>query len=324
MPNKEGKYIYSHKPVLLNEVLEMINPQSESVYVDCTLGGAGHSFHILKASSPKGRLVGIDQDMDAIKAAADRLKEFGERAILIQGNFSDLPSILDKLNISKIDGILYDLGVSSYQLDNPERGFSYKRDAPLDMRMDKYSGVTASELVNTLSEEQLSRIIRKYGEERFAGRISSFIVREREKAPISTTGQLVDIIKQAIPARYRREGPHPAKRTFQALRIEVNKELDVLKNALESMVDYLNPGSRVCVITYHSLEDRLVKSFFRDKAAGCRCPKDFPVCTCNIRPVFKLIRPGGICPSDPEVKSNPRARSARLRVAERLDSPCSA
>ncbi len=318
MPDKESKYIYSHDPVLLNEVLEMINPKSDGVYVDCTLGGAGHSFHILKASSPKGRLVGIDQDMDAIRAATGRLKEFGDRAVLIQGNFSELPSILDKLDILKIDGALYDLGVSSYQLDNPERGFSYKTDAPLDMRMDKSSGVTAGELVNTLPEEELSRIIREYGEERFAGRISSFIVREREKSPISTTGQLVDIIKQAIPARYRREGPHPAKRTFQALRIEVNKELDVLKSALEDMVGYLKPGGRVCVITYHSLEDRLVKGFFRDKAAGCRCPKDFPVCTCNIKPVLKLIRPGGICPSDQEVESNPRARSARLRVAERL------
>lgn len=319
MPTIDGKYIFSHSPVLLDEVLEMINPVSDGIYVDCTLGGAGHSFHMLKDSSPKGILVGIDQDRDAIRAASFRLKEFGDRAVLVQGNFSDLPSILDKLGINKVNGILYDLGVSSYQLDNPERGFSYKRDAALDMRMDKSAGVTAGELVNTLSEEQLSKIIRQYGEDRFAGRIAFFITRERMKAPISTTGQLVDIIKQAIPARYRREGPHPAKRTFQALRIEVNKELEVLENALGSMVNYLKPGGRVCVITYHSLEDRIVKEFFREKAKGCRCPKDFPVCTCNFQPVFKLIKSGGICPSDSEVEINPRARSARLRVAERLD-----
>lgn len=272
----------------------------------------------MRASSPGGRLIGLDRDADAIRAAAGRLAEFGERATLVRGVFSDLPEILDSLEIRQVDGILYDLGVSSYQLDNPHRGFSYQREAPLDMRMDREAGATAADLVNKLSEEELGRIIRQYGEERFAGRIASFIAREREKAPINSTGQLVDIIKGAIPARYRREGPHPARRTFQALRIAVNRELDLLGDALRGIPELLKPGGRACLITYHSLEDRLVKEFFRETARGCVCPKDFPACVCGRRPLMKLIRPGGITPSAREIEENHRARSARLRVAERL------
>ncbi len=317
MPNSSN-YKYWHLPVMVDEVLKMINPVNGGCYVDCTLGGAGHSYHLLFASSPCGKLIGIDQDMDAIRAAKARLEEFGDRAVLVQGNFTDLPAILGELGISHVDGILYDLGVSSYQLDNSERGFSYQKDAPLDMRMDRSKGITAGDLVNKLPEEQLANLIYKYGEERFARRIAAFIVRQREKSAIMTTGQLVDIIKQAMPARFRREGPHPAKRTFQALRIEVNKELDVLVEALESMLNCLKPGGKVCVITYHSLEDRIVKDFFRDKAAHCKCPKEFPICICNKNPLIKLLKPGGITPSDLEIESNPRARSARLRIAERL------
>lgn len=318
LDGEKGELRYQHRPVLIREVLESLRPNEKGIYADCTLGGAGHSYEILKASSPGGRLIGLDRDADAIEAAARRLAEFGDRATLVRGVFPDLPDILKSLGIKQVDGILYDLGVSSYQLDNPHRGFSYQKDAPLDMRMDRETGVTAGDLVNSLTGEALSQIIREYGEERFAGRIASFIAREREKAPITSTGQLVDIIKRAIPARNRREGPHPAKRTFQALRIAVNRELDMLKEALLGITGCLKPGGRACVITYHSLEDRIVKEVFREMARSCLCPKDFPVCVCGKKSLLRVIKPGGVTPSAGEIEENPRARSARLRAAERL------
>jgi 16S rRNA (cytosine1402-N4)-methyltransferase len=318
MPDEDDGYLYSHRPVLLEEVIDILKPCSGGVYVDCTLGGAGHTYHLLKASSPDGKVVGIDQDADAISEATERLKDFADRAVLVKGNFTDLPAILKRLGIDSVDGILYDLGVSSYQLDNPNRGFSYKKDALLDMRMDKSRGKTAEDLVNNLSQDELSYIISRYGEERFAGRIAYFICKERESTKILTTGQLVEIIKQAIPARYRRVGPHPAKRTFQALRIEVNGELDVLTSALEGMTSYLKSGGRVCVITYHSLEDRIVKDFFKKKSQACQCSKEFPVCVCTVKPSMRLIKAGGVTPSAEEIEGNPRARSARLRVAQRI------
>ncbi len=315
---ENGDYRYRHRPVLVREVLESLSPNEKGLYVDCTVGGAGHSIEILRSSSPEGRIIGLDRDADAIAAAGERLAGFGGRVTLVRGNFSDLPGILDGLGVKQVDGVLYDLGVSSYQLDNPHRGFSYQREAPLDMRMDRDGGVTAGDLVNTMPEEELKRVIRQYGEERFAGRIAFIIVREREKSPIVTTGRLVDIVKRAIPAKNRREGPHPARRTFQALRIAVNGELEILRDSLLGMVGYLKPGGRACVITYHSLEDRIVKETFRDLAGGCVCPADFPACVCGKKPVVKLVKPGGITPTAEEIEENPRARSARLRVAERL------
>ncbi len=315
---ENGRFRYKHRPVLVREVLDCLKPSDTGIYVDCTLGGAGHGYEILRASSPGGRLIGLDRDADAIEAASRRLAEFGDRATIVRGVFSDLPEILDSLGVGQVDGILFDLGVSSYQLDSPHRGFSYQRDAPLDMRMDRETGVTAADLVNTLTEEELGEIIRRYGEERFAGRIASFIARERKKAPITTTGRLVDIVKMAVPARHRREGPHPARRTFQALRMAVNRELEMLGEALRGAVGRLKPGGRACVITYHSLEDRVVKEFFRETAGSCTCPRDFPVCVCGKKPLLKVIKPGGITPSAGELKENPRSRSARLRVAERL------
>ncbi|MCL5935710.1 MAG: 16S rRNA (cytosine(1402)-N(4))-methyltransferase RsmH [Firmicutes bacterium] len=309
---------FLHRPVLLREVVESLKIHKNGIYVDCTVGGAGHSHEILSISSPGGRLIGLDRDIEAIKAASLRLSEFGDRVTLVQSNFVELPEILDGLGIKKVDGILYDLGVSSYQLDNPDRGFSYMYDAPLDMRMNRDSGATAVDLVNSTPEEELNKIIRRYGEERFAGKIASSIVREREKAPILTTGRLTDIIKQAIPAKFRREGPHPAKRTFQAIRIAVNDELGILEGALRGMVAHLITGGRACVITFHSLEDRIVKETFREMARSCVCPRDFPACVCGKKPMVKLINAGGIKPSAKETDENPRARSARLRIVEKL------
>lgn len=314
---EDGVSGFSHRPVLLKEVLEGLNVNSDGIYVDCTVGGAGHSYGVLALSSPGGRLVGLDQDREAISAAAERLAVFGGRVTLSRCNFINLPQVLDSLCIDRVDGILYDLGVSSYQLDNSGCGFSYQHDGPLDMRMNRDSGITAGDMVNSLSEGELSGIIRKYGEDRFAARIAWFIARERAKAPIITTGRLVDIIKAAIPAKYRREGPHPAKRTFQALRIAVNNELEIIKGALAPAVGRLKQGGRACVITFHSLEDRIVKETFRELAKGCACPKDFPVCVCGKKPLVKIIRPGGITPSAAELEENPRARSARLRIVEK-------
>ncbi|HBV99011.1 MAG: 16S rRNA methyltransferase [Peptococcaceae bacterium BICA1-7] len=313
-----GEFIFTHRPVLLKEVLDGLNIRPNGTYVDCTVGGAGHSYDILRLSSPEGRFIGLDQDRDALRVAASRLAEFGDRVKLVHSNFTGLLPVLDELNIDGADGILFDLGVSSYQLDNPERGFSYMKDAPLDMRMNRDDGITAGDLVNSLTEKELAGIIRRYGEDRFAGRIASFIVRERESELITTTGRLVDIIRAAIPAKYRREGPHPAKRTFQALRIEVNNEIDIIKGAVLGAVERLKPGGRLCVITFHSLEDRIVKETFRDLSGKCKCPGDFPICVCGAKAIIKMIRPGGITPSAEELEENPRSRSARLRTAEKV------
>ena len=308
---------FKHVSVLLNECLDALNIKDDGIYVDCTLGGAGHSSHILQRLSKDGLLVGIDQDTDALKAAGERLKEY-ENKKLVHNNFHNIDSILEELDIPKVDGILMDLGVSSYQLDEGERGFSYMKDAPLDMRMNRDREFSAYDVVNSYSMEDLWRIIRDYGEEKFAKRVAEFIVNRREEKPIETTLELVDIIKAAIPAKARREGPHPDKRTFQAIRIEVNGELEILNKAIEDGVNRLNKGGRMAIITFHSLEDRIVKLKFRELANPCTCPKEFPICVCGKKPLVKLISRKAIDPSKEEVEENPRSRSAKLRVIERF------
>ena len=308
---------FKHVSVLLNECLDALNIKDDGIYVDCTLGGAGHSSHILQRLSKDGLLVGIDQDTDALKAAGERLKEY-ENKKLVHNNFHNIDSILEELDIPKVDGILMDLVVSSYQLDEGERGFSYMKDAPLDMRMNRDREFSAYDVVNSYSMEDLWRIIRDYGEEKFAKRVAEFIVNRREEKPIETTLELVDIIKAAIPAKARREGPHPAKRTFQAIRIEVNGELEILNKAIEDGVNRLNKGGRMAIITFHSLEDRIVKLKFRELANPCTCPKEFPICVCGKKPLVKLISRKAIDPSKEEVEENPRSRSAKLRVIERF------
>ena len=308
---------FKHVSVLLNECLDALNIKDDGIYVDCTLGGAGHSSHILQRLSKDGLLVGIDQDTDALKAAGERLKEY-ENKKLVHNNFHNIDSILEELEIPKVDGILMDLGVSSYQLDEGERGFSYMKDAPLDMRMNRDREFSAYDVVNSYSMEDLWRIIRDYGEEKFAKRVAEFIVNKREEKPIETTLELVDIIKAAIPAKARREGPHPAKRTFQAIRIEVNGELEILNKAIEDGVNRLNKGGRMAIITFHSLEDRIVKLKFRELANPCTCPKEFPICVCGKKPLVELISRKAIEPSKEEVEENPRSRSAKLRVIERF------
>ena len=308
---------FKHVSVLLNECLDALNIKDDGIYVDCTLGGAGHSSHILQRLSKDGLLVGIDQDTDALKAAGERLKEY-ENKKLVHNNFHNIDSILEELEIPKVDGILMDLGVSSYQLDEGERGFSYMKDAPLDMRMNRDREFSAYDVVNSYSMEDLWRIIRDYGEEKFAKRVAEFIVNRREEKPIETTLELVDIIKAAIPAKARREGPHPAKRTFQAIRIEVNGELEILNKAIEDGVNILNKGGIMAIITFHSLEDRIVKLKFRELANPCTCPKEFPICVCGKKPLVKLISRKAIEPSKEEVEENPRSRSAKLRVIERF------
>lgn len=308
---------FKHVSVLLNECLDALNIKDDGIYVDCTLGGAGHSSHILQRLSKDGLLVGIDQDTDALKAAGERLKEY-ENKKLVHNNFHNIDSILEELEIPKVDGILMDIGVSSYQLDEGERGFSYMKDAPLDMRMNRDREFSAYDVVNSYSMEDIWRIIRDYGEEKFAKRVAEFIVNRREEKPIETTLELVDIIKAAIPAKARREGPHPAKRTFQAIRIEVNGELEILNKAIEDGVNRLNKGGRMAIITFHSLEDRIVKLKFRELANPCTCPKEFPICVCGKKPLVKLISRKAIEPSKEEVEENPRSRSAKLRVIERF------
>lgn len=308
---------FKHVSVLLNEVIEGLKIKENGIYVDCTLGGAGHSGEIIKRLSSDGRLIGIDQDKDALKAAGEKLKEY-ENTIYVHNNFTNVEEILNELNIEGVDGILMDLGVSSYQLDEGGRGFSYMKDAPLDMRMNRDSEFSAYDVVNGYSEEQLSKVIRDFGEEKFARRIAKFVSDRRIDNPINTTLQLVDIIKAAIPAKARREGPHPAKRTFQAIRIEVNKELDILDKAIEGAVNKLKPGGRVAVITFHSLEDRIIKNKFKELENPCNCPKEFPVCICGKQPKVKIITRKPIEPSEEEVNENPRSRSAKLRIAERI------
>ena len=308
---------FNHVSVLLNECLEGLNIKENGIYVDGTLGGAGHSSEILKRLSKEGRLIGIDQDTDALKAAKERLKDYSN-VTFVHSNFSNIENVLNNLNIDGVDGILMDLGVSSYQLDEGERGFSYMKDAPLDMRMNRENDFSAYNVVNEYSEEDLYRIIRDYGEEKFAKRIASFIVENRQEKNIETTLELVEIIKNAIPAKARREGPHPAKRTFQAIRIEVNSELSILNKTIEDGVEKLNKGGRMAIITFHSLEDRIVKNKFRDLAVSCRCPKEFPVCVCGEKAKVKIISIKAIEPTKEEVEINPRSRSAKLRVIEKL------
>jgi len=309
---------FSHLSVMPDEVIRFLAPRPGGIYVDGTLGGAGHALRILDASSPDGMLIGFDRDDEALKAARERLYPFGKRVRLVHGNFSDIADALAGLDIERIDGLFLDLGVSSHQLDSGERGFSFREDAPLDMRMDRSTGPTAADLVNTLSEKELARFIRDYGEERWAKRIAAFIVAAREHSPIETTMGLVDIIKGAVPKGAWEERLHPATRTFQGLRIAVNDELASLEKGLDLGVRLLNRGGRVVVISFHSLEDRIVKNRFRSLAHGCTCPKDFPRCVCGNTPLIKVLTGKPVVPGAAEVESNNRARSARLRAAEKL------
>ena len=309
---------FSHKPVLLDECIEGLNIKPNGIYVDGTLGGGGHSEIICKNLTGEGTLIGIDRDRDALDAASKRLEAYECNKYFIQSNYSNIKEVLEDLGIDKIDGALLDLGVSSFQLDNPERGFSYMNDAPLDMRMSQDDSFTASDVVNGYSESDLRRVISKYGEERWAPRIAEFIVKARKENPFETTSQLVDTIKAAIPAAARRTGPHPAKRTFQAIRIEVNDELGQLEKAVHEFIDCLNTGGRLAIITFHSLEDRIVKDIFQEHLNPCTCPKEFPVCVCGKVADIKKISKKPIEASNIELEENPRARSAKLRVIEKI------
>lgn len=309
--------MFSHIPVLYQETIEALQIRPDGIYADGTLGGGGHSSGIAERLGPSGRLIGIDRDEAAIEAAGKRLAPFGKKVSLVRGNYEDTASILKGLGIERIDGMVLDLGVSSYQFDEAERGFSYREDAPLDMRMDRRDEKTAYTVVNTYTETELFHLIREYGEDRFAKNIAKHIVLERQKKPIETTFQLADIIKQAIPARCREGGGHPAKRTFQAIRIEVNRELDILKGSVGGLIDLLNPGGRLCVITFHSLEDRIVKEAFRTAENPCICPPDFPVCVCGRKPKGRVVTRKPVTAAEAELSENPRSHSAKLRVFER-------
>ena len=309
---------FKHKSVLLYETVDQLNIKPDGIYVDGTLGGGGHSYEIASRLSDKGRLIGIDQDEDAIKAASERLKPFMDRVTIVRNNYCNMDKVLDELSIDKVDGIMLDLGVSSYQLDTAERGFTYNVDAKLDMRMDQRQEVTARDIVNDYSEYDLYRIIRDYGEDRFAKNIAKHIVKERQKKTIETAGELTDIIRAAIPMKVQVTGGHPAKRTFQAIRIELNHELEVLSDHLDEMIDLLNPGGRICIITFHSLEDRIVKSNFKRNENPCTCPSDFPVCVCGKVSKGKVITRKPILPGETEMEENPRSKSAKLRIFERV------
>jgi 16S rRNA (cytosine1402-N4)-methyltransferase len=308
---------FEHQPVLLNEVLDKLEIKADGIYVDCTIGGAGHSQEIVKELGTKGQLIGIDQDRAAMKAAAEKLSAAEPKIDLVRNNYSNLNTVLDDLDIKKVDGFLFDLGVSSYQLDEPERGFSYRYDAPLDMRMDQRQSKTAAVIVNSYSQQRLTKIIRDYGEENWAQRIAEFIVDYRQEEEIETTFELVEIIKNAIPASARRSGGHPAKRTFQALRIAVNNELEIIETAIKDAVNKLRVGGRICIISFHSLEDRIVKHTFKDLARECICPPKLPVCGCDEQAEVKIINKSTITASKSELEENYRARSAKLRVAEK-------
>lgn len=308
---------FNHTSVLLQETIDGLNIRPDGVYVDGTLGGGGHSYEIASRLSDRGQLIGIDQDEAAITAAGERLKEFGDRVIIVRSNYRNTKSILQSLQIEKIDGMMLDLGVSSYQLDTEERGFSYRYDAPLDMRMDKRQTLTARDIVNGYSEMELFRVIRDYGEDKFAKNIAKHIVAARQQSPIETTGRLNEIIKAAIPAKMRAEGGHPSKRTYQAIRIECNKELEVLRDSLEELIGLLNSGGRLCIITFHSLEDRIVKSAFKKAENPCTCPPSFPVCVCGKVSQGKVITNKPILPGEEELERNSRAKSAKLRIFER-------
>lgn len=307
---------FEHKSVLLEETIENLKIKPNGIYVDGTLGGGGHSYEIAKRLTD-GRLIGIDQDAAAISAAGVRLAEFNDRVTIVRNNYCEIKQVLKTLNVNQIDGILLDLGVSSYQLDTPERGFSYKEDAPLDMRMDTRNTKTAKDIVNGYSEMELFRIIRDYGEDNFAKNIAKHIVRMRGEKPLETTFELVEAIKAAIPMKLRVNTGHPAKRTFQAIRIELNQELEVLKASLQDMIELLSPEGRLCIITFHSLEDRIVKSCFRMNENPCTCPPSFPVCICGKKPLGKVISRKPILPSEEELEYNKRSKSAKLRVFEK-------
>ena len=310
---------FNHYSVLLNETIENLNIKPDGIYVDGTLGGGGHAYQVASRLSEKGRLIGIDQDADAIAAAGERLKEFGDKITIIRSNYANMKEELHRIGVEKVDGIVLDLGVSSFQLDTPERGFTYRdENAPLDMRMDDRQSLTAKDIVNGYSEMDLYRIIRDYGEDKFAKNIAKHIVQERAKKPIKTTGELTEIIRASIPMKVQVTGGHPAKRTFQAIRIELNKELEVLQNNLDDMIDLLNPGGRICIITFHSLEDRIVKTNFKRNENPCTCPSDFPVCVCGKKSKGKVITRKPILPSEEELEVNSRSKSAKLRVFERM------
>ena len=308
---------FKHRSVLLEETVNGLNIRPDGIYVDGTLGGGGHAYEICRRLGDKGSIIGIDQDEAAIEAAGIRLKDFGEKVTIVRSNYCEMKSVLQGLGIDKVDGIVLDLGVSSYQLDTAERGFSYREDAPLDMRMDRRQTMTARDIVNDYSEKDLYRVIRDYGEDKFARNIAKHIVIEREKRSIETTGQLTEIIRGAIPMKFQKKSGHPAKRTFQAIRIELNRELDVLKNSLDEMIDLLNPGGRLCIITFHSLEDRIVKSAFKKNEDPCTCPKDFPVCVCGKVSKGSILTRKPILPSEEELEENSRSKSAKLRIFER-------
>ncbi|OUQ52020.1 16S rRNA (cytosine(1402)-N(4))-methyltransferase RsmH [Lachnoclostridium sp. An118] len=308
---------FKHRSVLLEETVNGLNIRPDGIYVDGTLGGGGHAYEICRRLGDKGSIIGIDQDEAAIEAAGIRLKDFGEKVTIVRSNYCEMKSVLQRLGIDKVDGIVLDLGVSSYQLDTAERGFSYREDAPLDMRMDRRQTMTARDIVNDYSEKDLYRVIRDYGEDKFAKNIAKHIVIEREKRSIETTGQLTEIIRGAIPMKFQKKSGHPAKRTFQAIRIELNRELDVLKNSLDEMIDLLNPGGRLCIITFHSLEDRIVKSAFKKNEDPCTCPKDFPVCVCGKVSKGSILTRKPILPGPEEMEENSRSKSAKLRIFER-------
>ena len=308
---------FNHISVLLNETIEGLNIKPDGTYADGTLGGAGHSFQIASKLNSLGRLIGFDQDEDAIKASTERLKEF-ENVTIVRSNYRNMKEELNNLGIARVDGILLDLGVSSYQLDTVSRGFSYKEEAPLDMRMDNRNEVTARDIVNNYSQGDLFRIIRDYGEDKFAANIAKHIVMNREIKPIETTTELAEIVKAAIPMKFRKQGGHPAKQTFQAIRIELNSELSVLKESLMDMIDLLNPNGRICIITFHSLEDRIVKNIFKEAEDPCTCPKNFPTCVCGKKSKGKVITRKPILPSEEELKLNSRSKSAKLRIFEKI------
>ncbi len=309
---------FKHYSVLLEETIDNLNIKPDGVYVDGTLGGGGHSYQICRRLTDGGRLIGIDQDKDAIAAAGERLKEFEDRVTIVRSNYSNMKNVLQDLGIEKVDGIVLDLGVSSFQLDTPERGFTYRsEDAPLDMRMDDRQKLTAKDIVNEYSEAELFRIIRDYGEDRFAKNIAKHIVAARKDKPIETTGELNRIIGGAIPMKVQATGGHPSKRTYQAIRIELNHELDVLKDTLDDMIDLLNEDGRLCIITFHSLEDRIVKSNFKKNENPCTCPSSFPVCVCGKKSKGRVVTRKPILPSEEELEANSRSKSAKLRVFEK-------